>query len=109
VLYTSNNAENETENTGEQRCGNSNTHTIMNVAPYNNEINHPQVLLAKLTNKQQYKDTIKGNVDHLINNQQKTPKGLLFLDIWGSLRHASNAALIMLQVISIYIFNICKH
>ena len=32
------------------------THTtIMNVAPYNNSLNHSQVLLAKLTNKQQYK------------------------------------------------------
>jgi hypothetical protein len=70
----------------------------------NNEINHPQILLAKLTNKQQYKNTIKGNVDYLINNQQKTHKGLLYLDIWGSLRHASNAALIMLQVTSTYNF-----
>jgi hypothetical protein len=32
------------------------THTtIMNVAPYNNSLKHSQVLLAKLTNKQQYK------------------------------------------------------
>ena len=57
-----------------------------------------QVLLAKLTNKQQYKDTVGGYVDHLINNQQKTPKGLLYLDMWGTLRHAANAALIILQV-----------
>ena len=75
------------------------THTtIMNVAPYNNSLNHPQVLLAKLTNKQQYKDSIKGFVDYLINNQQKTPKGLLFLGEWGSLRSAAYAALITLQV-----------
>jgi len=37
-------------------------------------------------------------MDYLINDQQKTPKGLLFLDEWGSLRLAANAALIMLQV-----------
>nr|AFD33365.1 endoglucanase [Macrotermes barneyi] len=56
-----------------------------------------QLLLAKLTNKQQYKDTIKGYVDYLINTQKKTPKGLLFIDVGGSLRHASNAAFVILQ------------
>ena len=66
--------------------------------PYNNQLNHAQVLLAKLTNKQQYKDAIKGYVDYLINNQQKTPKGLLYIDQWGTLRHAANAAFIMLEV-----------
>jgi hypothetical protein len=72
--------------------------TTMNVAPYNTELNHPQVLLAKLTNKQEYINSIRGHLDFYINNQQKTPKGLLFFDIWGSLRHAANAALLMLQV-----------
>jgi len=37
-------------------------------------------------------------MDYLINDQQKTPKGLLFLGEWGSLRLAAHAALIMLQV-----------
>nr|AGP76418.1 endo-beta-1,4-glucanase [Nasutitermes sp. NpEG] len=55
-----------------------------------------QVLLAKLTNKQEYKDTVQAYVDYLINNQQKTPMGLLYIDMWGSLRHAANAAFIML-------------
>jgi len=70
----------------------------MNVAPYNNSLNPPQLLLAKLTNKQEYKDPIKDFVDYLINEEQKTPKGLLFLGEWGSLRSAAYAALIMLQV-----------
>nr|AGP76407.1 endo-beta-1,4-glucanase 2 [Globitermes sulphureus] len=56
-----------------------------------------QVLLAKLTNKQWYKDTIQSYVNYLITNQQKTPKGLLYIDMWGSLRHAANAAYIMLE------------
>nr|AGP76406.1 endo-beta-1,4-glucanase 1 [Globitermes sulphureus] len=56
-----------------------------------------QVLLAKLTNKQEYKDTLQSYVNYLINNQQKTPKGLLYIDMWGSLRHAANAAFIMLE------------
>nr|AGP76413.1 endo-beta-1,4-glucanase 2 [Microtermes pallidus] len=56
-----------------------------------------QLLLAKLANKQQYKDEIQGYVDYLVYTQQKTPKGLVFIDEWGSLRHASNAALVILQ------------
>jgi hypothetical protein len=70
----------------------------MNVAPYNTKLNHPQVLLAKLTQKQEYINSIKENLDYYINEQQKTPKGLLFFDLWGSLRLAASASLLMLQV-----------
>jgi len=51
----------------------------MNIAPYNNQLSLPQLLLDKLTNKQQYKDSIKAYVDYLINDQEKTQKGLLYL------------------------------
>ena len=54
-------------------------------------------MLAKLTNKQEYKYKIKGYMVYLIANQGKMAKGLLFLDMWGTLRHAANAALIMLK------------
>nr|AAK12339.1 cellulase [Coptotermes acinaciformis] len=64
---------------------------------WDNKVSGVQVLLAKLTSKQAYKDTVQGYVDYLINNQQKTPKGLLYIDQWGTLRHAANAALIILQ------------
>jgi len=64
---------------------------------WDNKVSGVQAVLAKLTNQQGYKDAIKGYVDYLINNQQKTPKGLLYIDMWGSLRHACNAAFIMLQ------------
>jgi len=37
-------------------------------------------------------------MDYLINHQKKTPKGLLFISQWGSLRYALNLAFIMLQV-----------
>nr|AGP76405.1 endo-beta-1,4-glucanase [Grigiotermes hageni] len=67
------------------------------VISWDNKVTGVQVLLAKLTAKQEYKDSIKGYMDYLLNDQQKTPKGLLFLDEWGSLRLAANAALIMLQ------------
>jgi len=57
-----------------------------------------QVLLARFTNRQQHRDRVRWYVDFLINNQRRTPRGLLFIDRWGPLRHAANAALIMLQV-----------
>nr|AGP76398.1 endo-beta-1,4-glucanase 1 [Amitermes foreli] len=64
---------------------------------WDSKVSGVQVLLAKLTNKQEYKDTIQSYVNYLINNQQKTPKGLLYIDKWGTLRHAANAAFIMLE------------
>nr|AGS32241.1 endo-beta-1,4-glucanase [Coptotermes gestroi] len=64
---------------------------------WDNKVSGVQVLLARLTKKQEYRDTVQGYVDYLINNQQKTPKGLLYIDQWGTLRHAANAALIILQ------------
>nr|AGP76425.1 endo-beta-1,4-glucanase 2 [Pericapritermes sp. PpEG2] len=64
---------------------------------WDNKASGVQVLLAKFSTKQEYKDTIRGYVDYLINNQQKTPMGLLYIDHWGPLRHAANAAFIMLQ------------
>jgi hypothetical protein len=48
-------------------------------------------------------------VDYLINDQEKTPKGLLFLDMWGTLGLAANSALIMLQVNTHYVFGICTY
>ena len=71
---------------------------LINFPPLTNSFKHPQVLLAKLTDKQEYKDAVRGYVDYLINDQTKTPKGLLYIDQWGTLRHAANAALIILQV-----------
>jgi len=64
---------------------------------WDSKVSGVQVLLAKLTNKQAYKDTVQSYVNYLINNQQKTPKGLLYIDMWGTLRHAANAAFIILQ------------
>jgi hypothetical protein len=59
------------------------------------------VLLAKLTNKQQYKDDAQRWLDYWtvgVNGQQikYTPGGLAWLDQWGSLRYAANTAFIAL-------------
>jgi hypothetical protein len=50
-----------------------------------------QVLLAKLTNDQTYISSIRTFCDSYVN-QPKTPKELLLISQWGSLRHASNIA-----------------
>nr|CAH0109264.1 unnamed protein product [Daphnia galeata] len=55
-----------------------------------------QVMMAKLTNDTLYKTAVKAFCDSKVN-QPKTPKGLLFINTWGSLRHASNIAYICLQ------------
>ena len=69
----------------------------------------PQVLLAKLTSKQAYKDKVQGYVDYLISSQKKTPKGLVYIDQWGTLRHAANSALIALQVNNHFGLQYSKH
>lgn len=74
-----------------------------------NSFKHPQVLLAKLTNKQAYKDKVQGYVDYLISSQKKTPKGLVYIDQWGTLRHAANSALIALQVNSYFCLQSSHH
>ncbi|KAK4020891.1 endoglucanase E-4-like [Daphnia magna] len=55
-----------------------------------------QVMLAKLTGEEKYKNDVKGYCDAKVN-QPKTPKGLVFINAWGSLRYAANSAFICLQ------------
>merc|ERR1711962_39438 len=56
-----------------------------------------QVLLAKHTNKQKYMKATKNFCDDVINNKQRTLKGLVFFAKWGPLRYSANAAYICLQ------------
>nr|AXQ39851.1 beta-1,4-endoglucanase [Mastotermes darwiniensis] len=56
-----------------------------------------QVLLAKLTGKQVYKEKVQSFCDYMVNSQQKTPQGLVFIYDWGSLRAAANVVYICLQ------------
>jgi hypothetical protein len=56
-----------------------------------------QVLMAQITNDQKYKTMTQTYCDWLISNATKTPKGLVYLDQWGSLRHAAGASWICLQ------------
>lgn len=56
-----------------------------------------QLLLAKLTNKDIYKESVERNLDYWTTDYngshiQHTPDGLAWLDQWGSLRYATTAA-----------------
>ncbi len=57
-----------------------------------------QVLMAKMTEDNQYKSTVEAYSSFLVNTAPKSPKGMVCLDQWGALRHAANSALICLQV-----------
>ena len=56
-------------------------------------------LMAEITGESTYKSPLKSFCDHAVNGQQRSPKGMLFYYQWGSLRYASNAAFVCLQVI----------
>ncbi|KDR10771.1 hypothetical protein L798_15338, partial [Zootermopsis nevadensis] len=64
---------------------------------WDQKISGVQVLLAKITGKQAYKDKVQGYCDYITTSQQNTPKGLVYIDQWGSLRMAANAAFICAQ------------
>ena len=56
------------------------------------------VLLAELTAKSTYVDNAKGFCNWLITSAPKTPQGMIFLQQWGSNRHAANVAFICLSL-----------
>jgi endoglucanase len=57
-----------------------------------------QVLMAKATNNQTYRQQAERFCNYVVRDAPKTPKGLVFLGNWGALRHASNAVFLCLQV-----------
>jgi len=56
-----------------------------------------QTLLYQLTGDATYSAPVTQFCDWLISGAPRTPQGQLFLQQWGSLRHAANAAFICLQ------------
>jgi len=56
-----------------------------------------QVLLAEVTGDEKYKTLAKTFCDWVVNTAPKSPKGMVYLDQWGTLRHAANAAFICIQ------------
>ena len=60
-----------------------------------------QTLMAEITGEQKYKTMAQTYCDYIVNTVPKSPKGMVYLDQWGPLRHAANVAFICLQVLSI--------
>jgi hypothetical protein len=55
--------------------------------------------MAKVTGEEVYKKATETFMHFLTQVAPKTPKGMIFYaEMWGPLRHASNAALLALQV-----------
>jgi hypothetical protein len=57
-----------------------------------------QILLAQLTRQPEYMDAAQAFCDFTVNYQKKTPKGLVYIDKFGTLCHAANVAFVCLQV-----------
>jgi hypothetical protein len=58
-----------------------------------------QILLAQLTNQPEYMEAAQAFCDFTVNYQKKTPKGLVYIDKFGTLCHAANVAFVCLQVL----------
>lgn len=50
------------------------------------------VILSRILGDQKYKTAAQAHCDNWINTSPRTPKGLVYINAWGSLRHAANAA-----------------
>jgi endoglucanase len=57
-----------------------------------------KVLLGQLTGKSEYLDAAKAFCDFTVHYQKRTPKGLVYIDKFGTLCHAANVAFVCLQV-----------
>ena len=71
------------------------------VLSWDSKVGAIKVLLAQLTGQSTYVNDVIKMGDYVLNEVRKSPNGLTFFDQWGSLRHTSNAALVLLQVGSI--------
>nr|AMH40379.1 glycoside hydrolase family 9 [Ramulus artemis] len=56
-----------------------------------------EILMSQISSNAIHKTKAKSYLDYMVNNQQKTPKGMLYIDQWGTLRHACNVAYLLLQ------------
>lgn len=57
----------------------------------------PQVLLAQLTGQPEYQNAARAFCDFSVHQQKRTPKGLLYIDKFGTLCHAANVAFVCLE------------
>lgn len=71
------------------RAGNKIQFTYSNVS---------QILLYQTTGRAEYGQKLISYCDWVVDQAPRTPKGLLFLSEWGSLRAASNSLFVCVQV-----------
>nr|AMH40360.1 glycoside hydrolase family 9 [Aretaon asperrimus] len=60
-----------------------------------------EILMSEISKNSIHKTKAKSYLDYMINSQQKTPKGLLYIDQWGTLRHANNVAFLLLEAVRV--------
>ena len=70
---------------------------------WDNKVIGATVLLYELTGSSKYEQALDDIIDYIMNGASYTPQGLIFIDVWGSLRHAGNLAHLCLQVIFVFI------
>jgi len=63
---------------------------------WDNVSNGVNLILAKITKEQKYKDIVERNFNYWLNDITYTKGGLAFLNQWGSLRYASTEAFMAL-------------
>ena len=59
------------------------------------------ILLAQLTGEDQFVSKAASFCNNMADSQQKTPKGMVWIQQWGPLRHASNVAFACLEAAKI--------
>ncbi|XP_071443162.1 uncharacterized protein [Hetaerina americana] len=64
---------------------------------YNKKVAGVQVLLAQLTGRPEYVDAAQAFCDFSSDFQKRTPRGLIYIDKFGTLCHAANVAFVCLQ------------
>ncbi|KAG7197626.1 hypothetical protein KM043_013407 [Ampulex compressa] len=64
---------------------------------YNKKVAGVQVLLAQLTGQLEYQNAARAFCDFSVTLQKRTPKGLLYIDKFGTLCHAANVAFVCLE------------
>ncbi|RZF33677.1 hypothetical protein LSTR_LSTR007055 [Laodelphax striatellus] len=68
---------------------------------FNKKVAGVQVLFAQLTNRDNYIQAAKAFCDFSVDQQKKTPKGLIYIEKIGTLCHAANIAFVCMQVAEI--------
>nr|AOV94256.1 cellulase [Antipaluria urichi] len=56
-----------------------------------------EALMSQITDSDSHKQKLKSYVEDVMNNRPRTPKGLVYLNDWGSLRYSANAVFIAMR------------